>query len=83
MGYLGVMWIFLVHLDILVYMDILGVHRYFGYTWADRCKQPVQVGQEQGNGASQEQSEIKRSIVSVGNLLTSVSTYFMHLNRDG
>ena len=54
--------------------DICG---YFGHTWENKCRQPVQVGQGQGIGAFPEQSEIKQSILLVGNLLMNIYFNFL------
>ena len=53
-------------------MGYLGFMWIFGYTWENKCKQPVQVGQVQGIGAFPEQSEIKQFIILVGNLLMNI-----------
>ena len=52
------------------YVDILD-------TWENKCRQPVQLGQEQGIGAFPEQSEIKQSILLVGNLLININFDFL------
>ena len=82
--YFGCTWIFWVYLGICSILGYFG-HTwifwvwcgYFGYTWENKRRQPVQVGQGQGIGAFPEQSEIKQSILLVGNLLMNIYFNFL------